>query len=104
MAYPDDIYVQRPLDNLPGVEFDEKNTKTLYAEDIMRLGSEIRNIELTLGTNFEPGGGGELPVGTVWTTTIDLEDEPPFDYGTWELIASGQLFGNKISYTYERTD
>lgn len=104
MTYPSDIYSQRALDNLPGVEFDAENSRTLYAEDILRLGAEITAIETVLGTGFEPGAGGEMPVGSVYTTTVDLGSGAPFDYGTWELLASGQLFGNKVSYTYERTD
>lgn len=103
MAYPSDIYQQRPLENLPGLVYDPENKKTLFAEDILALATEIIGIETTLGTNFEPGAGAELPVGAVYTTTIDLEDEPPFDYGTWELLASGQFYGDKTTYTYERT-
>jgi hypothetical protein len=45
MAYPDDIYVQRDLENLPGLEFDPNNKKTLFAEDILGIGQEIIDIE-----------------------------------------------------------
>ena len=103
MAYPDDIYVQRDLENLPGLEFDPSNKKTLFAEDILALGAEVNAIETVLGTDFEPGRGSELPMGSIYTTTIDLENEPPFEYGTWDLIASGNFYGTKTTYTYERT-
>ena len=102
MSYPDDIYKQRDLENLPGLVYDPQNKKTLFAEDILTLGSEIRAIEQTLGTHFEPGGGGELPVGTIHTTAKNLGEDPPFDYGNWELLASGKFYGGKLTYTYER--
>lgn len=53
MAFPDDIYSQRELVNLPGIEFDAENKKTLYAEDISRIGNEITNIENWIGTQTE---------------------------------------------------
>lgn len=114
MTYPNDIYVQRELENLPGLEFDSNNKKTLFAEDILGLGREIEQIEETLGLNLsniedlinyivDGKPGSELPVGSVYTTTVDLDGESPFDYGTWVLLASGQLFGDKTTYSYERT-
>ena len=53
MAFPDDIYSQRELVNLPGIEFDAENKKTLYAEDISRIGNEVTNIENWIGTQTE---------------------------------------------------
>lgn len=114
MTYPNDIYVQRDLENLPGLEFDPSNKKTLFAEDILRLGREIENIEDVLGLNLsniedlinyivDGKPESQLPVGSVYTTTVDLQGESPFDYGAWELLASGQLYGNKTTYSYERT-
>lgn len=48
MAYPDDIYEQRELENLPGLIYDPGNKKTLFAEDIMNIGNDLSAIEAIL--------------------------------------------------------
>ena len=56
MTYPSDIYEQRPLENLPGLEYEPLNKKTLYAEDIRALGAEVNAIEETMGIGIVPEG------------------------------------------------
>lgn len=56
MTYPSDIYEQRPLENLPGLEYDPLNKKTLFAEDILALGAEVNAIEETMGIGIVPEG------------------------------------------------
>lgn len=56
MAFPDDIYEQRSLENLPGLEYDPLNKKTLFAEDILALGAEVNAIEETMGIGIVPEG------------------------------------------------
>lgn len=53
MTFPTTIYEQRPLENLPGLTYDGANKKTLFAEDILNLGAEVRAIQQALGTNLE---------------------------------------------------
>lgn len=53
MTFPTTIYEQRPLENLPGLAYDGTNKKTLFAEDILNLGAEVRAIQQALGTNLE---------------------------------------------------
>lgn len=53
MTFPTTIYTQRPLENLPGLDYDGTNKKTLFAEDILNLGAEVRAIQEALGTNLE---------------------------------------------------
>lgn len=56
MTYPSDIYEQRPLENLPGLEYDPLNKKTLFAEDIANIGHELTAIEETMGIDIVPEG------------------------------------------------
>lgn len=56
MTYPSDIYEQRPLENLPGLEYDPLNKKTLFAEDIVNIGHELTAIEETMGIGIVPEG------------------------------------------------
>lgn len=87
-TYPDNIYEHRELENLPGIEYDVNDSKTLYAEDITKLGDEVAAIETTLGTdvageydtvgerldNMSGGGGGALELlGTYTPTTAQRE-------------------------------
>ena len=51
--WPEEIYEQRELENLPGIEYDASNKRTLFAEDIQNLGDEIRAIEENM-----PNSGG----------------------------------------------
>lgn len=53
MTFPTTIYEQRPLENLPGLAYDGTNKKTLFAEDILNLGAEVRAIQQALGVNLE---------------------------------------------------
>lgn len=84
--YPNAIYEQRELENLPGLEYDANNKKTLYAEDMRGLGDEVTAIETTLGINPEGeyatvaerldnsgGGGGNWELIFNETTTTDLD-------------------------------
>lgn len=56
MTYPSDIYEQRPLENLPGLQYDPLNKKTLFAEDIANIGHELTAIEETMGIGIVPEG------------------------------------------------
>ncbi len=50
-AYPDDVYVQRTLENVTGVVFDDTKTTRLFAEDVIELGDEVSAIETELGVD-----------------------------------------------------
>lgn len=55
--YPENIYEQRTLENLPGIVFDALQPRNLFAEDILNLANEIIAIETVLG--LEPNGAYE---------------------------------------------
>lgn len=175
-TYPGEIDEFRNTENLPGVEYNAADTKTVYAEDTNNHSDAIVAIESTLGINpagdFESvadrldniGGGGvpilsgndfayinnyagELdraffapaadsyklifrdgdgraevqspatalqivnkqyadalwPVGAVFTTTAGDDETQPVLPGEWECIASGNIIGDKTTYSWERT-
>ena len=107
MAYPDDIYVQRELENLPGLEFDSNNKKTLFAEDILGLGREIEQIEDTLGLNLaniedlinyivDGKLESKWPIGTAYINFSDSTNPAQLlGFGTWELDAEGRVLVGK---------
>lgn len=49
MAYPDDILVPRTLENRAGFEFDEEETRIIYAEDFNILADDVVALEETVG-------------------------------------------------------
>lgn len=107
MAYPDDIYVQRELENLPGLEYDPLNKKTLFAEDILGLGREIEQIEDTLGLNLsniedlinyivDDKLESKWPIGTAYINFSDSTNPAQLlGFGTWELDAKGRVLVGK---------
>ena len=107
MTYPNDIYVQRDLENLPGLEFDSNNKKTLFAEDILGLGREIEQIEETLGLNLSNIEDlinyivdGKLeskwPIGTAYINFSDSTNPAELlGFGTWELDSKGRVLVGK---------
>jgi hypothetical protein len=50
--FPDNIFAQRALANLPGLSFDPSKKQILYAEDMQMLGDEVSAIENALGANL----------------------------------------------------
>lgn len=101
-VFPDEVFSIREIENLPGIIYDETNKKTLFAEDIQNISAEVSAIESYIIGGGGGGGAAELPVGSIFTTTADPADGSPFSYGDWELLASGQFFGNKITHSWER--
>lgn len=112
-TYPGEIDEFRNTENLPGVEYDPADTKTVYAEDTNNHSDAIMAIESTLGVN--PAGsfetvadrlddmdGNTLPVGAVYTTTAGDDETQPAFPGEWECIATGTIVGGKITYSWER--
>lgn len=74
--YPDEIFTQRDLENLPGLSYDPDNKKTLFAEDLILHGDNITAIETTLGLNPE----GE------YTSVAERLDNTGGGGGAWELL------------------
>lgn len=107
MAYPDDIYVQRELENLPGLEYDRLNKKTLFAEDILGLGREIEQIEDALGLNLsniedlinyivDDKLESKWPIGTAYINFSDSTNPAELlGFGTWELDSQGRVLVGK---------
>lgn len=55
--YPNNIFSQREIENVPGQTYDSTKKTRIYAEDLTALGAEVNAIETTLGTN--PEGSSE---------------------------------------------
>ena len=84
-SYPNDIYSHREMENLPGTTYDPSAKKTLFAEDIGSLSSELAAIETTLGIN--PQGTYE----TVAERIGDLGGGGGGSSGYWQLISTTDL-------------
>jgi len=114
-TYPGAIDEFRNTENIPGVEYNPEDTTTVFAEDTNNQSSAIVAIESTLGVNpagafetvadrLDAASGSSLPVGAVYTTTQGDDVTPPELPGTWECIATGELLGGKLTYSWERTE
>ncbi len=51
--YPTSIFVQRDIENVPGITFDATKKTHLYVEDLQALGNELAAIENILGLNVQ---------------------------------------------------
>jgi len=58
MAFPDDIFEQRELENVPGQTFDAGKKKRLYAEDVQGIGDRLAALETWIAANVGGWGGG----------------------------------------------
>lgn len=114
-TYPGAIDEFRSTANIQGVEYNPDDTTTVFAEDTNAHSSAIVAIESTLGVNpagafetvadrLDAVSGSSLPVGAVYTTTAGNDTTPPSFPGVWECIATGELIGDKITYSWERTE
>lgn len=108
-TYPGEIDEFRNTENLPGVEYNAADTKTVYAEDTNNHSSAILAIENALGVlpaaDFESVANRLnhiWPVGVIFTTTAGDDETQPELPGTWECIASGNLIGAVTTYSWER--
>lgn len=101
--YPGAIFNPREVENLPGIEYDAADTRTLFAEDVNNATAEIVAIEETLGENPQgeydtvaerldnmgPGGGA------VWgDITGDLSDQT-------DLVAALDAKQDALGFTPE---
>lgn len=94
MAYPDDIYVQRALENLPGLEYDALNKKTLFAEDILNIGHEVTAIE-TYITNMPKKSVVILTFAAVESTRAT-----DWDDGDWSRVVFNTDWCDDITGIY----
>lgn len=110
MPYPDIIFEQRSLENLPGLMYDRENKKTLFAEDLLQHGTEITAIETTLGTgvtgdystvadrldHMSGGGGGGSARCAIYTHSANMITSGGFEQitgiETAEFDDTGGLF------------
>jgi len=51
--FPNEVYKPRVTENLPGVVYDEAETKNFFSEDFQGLGAEIEAIETVLEDQYE---------------------------------------------------
>lgn len=123
VKYPNEIFEGRTVENLPGIEYNEDDKKTVYAEDINNANGEIQAIEQTLGKNVNGDSDtvadrldeieslfGQLeevmdtkiaaaksalfPVGSIYFNGVD--DTNPatlLGFGTWAAYATGRVLG-----------
>lgn len=81
MTFPSDIYEQRALENLPGLEYDVLNKKTLFAEDILNIGEEVTAIETYIAN---------MPSKSVVILTfalIESSSATDWDDGSWSRVS-----------------
>lgn len=86
--YPEDISTFRTRENIPGQEYDEAKTTTVYNEDLVRIENQLQAVEETLGVMLS----NIFPIGSIYTNASD--DTNPatlIGVGTWELIAEGKF-------------
>lgn len=88
MAYfPDNIVSFREKTNLPGVEFNELDEKTLFVEDIKKIEDEI----VALETYFYYSLINRIfPVGSIFTT-FNNYNPSNFLVGEWQLTSKGRF-------------
>lgn len=129
MTFPTTIYEQRPLENLPGLAYDGANKKTLFAEDILNLGAEVRAIQQALGANLEniqsmitsaisaallaenrivgalsfPGAGSASIPGGWEYTRVGSAQAVNLTVGTYVMICSSEFVFKTTSTTGELT-
>lgn len=127
VKYPDEIFEGRTVENLPGIEYNEDDKKTMYAEDINKANGEIQAIEQTLGKNVNGDSDtvadrlneieslfGELeevmdtkiaaaksalfPVGTIYSNGVDGTNPATIlGFGTWSPYAAGRVVAGKAA-------
>lgn len=113
--YPGAIDEFRNTANIQGVVYNPDDQTTVFAEDTNAHSDAIIAIEQTLGTNpagdfetvadrLDAASGSSLPVGAIFTTTAGNDETQPALPGVWECIATGALIGDKITYSWERTE
>lgn len=83
-TYPDIIDDFREVENLPGIVYEETDTKTIFAEDTNNLADAVVAIETTLGTN--PEGG--------FPTVADRLDTLGGGGGAWEFVGEDVASGS----------
>lgn len=83
-TYPGAIDEFRTVENLPGVTYDEDDTKTVFAEDTNNLADAVVAIETTLGTNPE----GDF------STVADRLATLGGGGGAWEFVAEDVASGS----------
>lgn len=65
-VYPDDIFAQRDIENVTGVDYDATKKTRIYAEDLVALAQEISAIETILGENVN----GSYDTVFAWLTAL----------------------------------
>lgn len=120
VKYPNEIFEGRMVENLPGIEYNKDDKKTVYAEDMNNANGEIQAIEQTLGENvnggfdtlddrladietFNAGVAGMItaaivqaksqlmPVGTIYGNgTATTDPATLLGFGTWAVYAQGR--------------
>lgn len=111
--YPSGIVEFREKVNLPGIEYDPDDKRTLFVEDMQKVEGEIVAIEETLGEEVQgdyPTLADRLtasddaiaailplvyPVGSVYYNASDNSNPADlFGFGTWAVFAAGRaIFG-----------
>jgi len=88
MAYPEDIFDPREIENMPNVVYDADKKTVFFAEDHNGVADEIVGIEETLGA-LDPEVvvpiGGYLNfynnlIANIWQGSIDITPNPGFPF------------------------
>lgn len=92
--FPAQVATFRQIENLPGMEYDETDKRTLFAEDIAALRDEIvalQNYALSLKSDLTTQQNKqEYKVGDIFLSFNSTDPATVKGYGTWELRGQGR--------------
>lgn len=92
--FPAQVATFRQIENLPGMEYDETDKRTLFAEDIAALRDEIvalQNYALSLKSDLTTQQNKqEYKVGDIFLSFNSTDPATVKGYGTWALRGQGR--------------
>lgn len=92
--FPTQVATFRQIENLPGIEYDETDKRTLFAEDVAALRDEIvalQNYVLALKSDLTTQQNKqEYKVGDIFLSFNSTDPATVKGYGTWVLRGQGK--------------
>lgn len=100
MPFPESVDEFRTFTNLPGMIYNEAKSDIPFAEDLNKIVNSVVAIEDAIGQNYI----NLWPINSTITVADGNDVNPPFNWGTWECIAQGDLLGGVTTFTWRRTN
>lgn len=112
MAYPEDQDTFRDMEDINGVEYDESDTKTIFAKDLNDLATAIQNIEAFVGYDNDIVNSplylliAKLlyPVGKIVEFSTGYDPNTSLGFGTWAKHGEGRVTVAQDSGTFSTLD